>query len=190
MNLDKTFFTADLHLLHRALSERRGFASPEEMTYALVSRWNEVIYDDSYTVYWLGDVSDGNTSEVLDYLDQLNGRIRLIRGNHDKTLSGKILRRFDQVHDVLELKFKAKASPFAIDGEIRIWLSHYRHVVWPESFYGSLHCFGHSHGMLKQCPNPRTIDVGIDATGEIALSLREVLARIELQVSDAAIKFW
>ncbi len=43
---------------------------------------------------------------------------------------------------------------------------HYALYQWNKSHYGSLHCFGHSHGSLIH-PRSKTLDVGVDNAAKI-----------------------
>lgn len=77
---EKVFFTSDTHFCHSrviAYSDR-PFADVAQMNEALVRNWNAVVPKDGI-VFHLGDFCFG-TKKVLD---QLNGQIHLILGNHD-----------------------------------------------------------------------------------------------------------
>jgi calcineurin-like phosphoesterase family protein len=58
----------------------RPFTSTEEMDEAMVERWNAVVRPED-SVYHLGDVVINRKS--LHHVKRLNGKKRLIRGNHD-----------------------------------------------------------------------------------------------------------
>lgn len=58
----------------------RPFTSTEEMDEAMVDRWNAKVHPKD-TVYHLGDVVINRKS--LHHVSRLNGKLRLIRGNHD-----------------------------------------------------------------------------------------------------------
>lgn len=80
------FFTSDTHFLHKKVAEIRGFHSVEAHDGFIVQQWNELVRADDI-VWLLGDVGipgKGKTdSDVLDLVDQLNGRKHLVTGNHD-----------------------------------------------------------------------------------------------------------
>ena len=61
-------------------SPLRPFTSTEEMNETMVERWNAVVTPQD-TVYHLGDVVINK--RYLDVVRRLNGKKRLIRGNHD-----------------------------------------------------------------------------------------------------------
>jgi calcineurin-like phosphoesterase family protein len=77
-------------------SPLRPFASAEEMDEAMVERWNAVVrpFD---KVYHLGDVVINK--KFLPILDRLNGKKRLIRGNHD-IFNGVYGKYFSEIYGV------------------------------------------------------------------------------------------
>jgi len=97
----KTFFTSDTHFNHESILKycARPWSSVSEMNEALISFWNEVVTPED-TVYHLGDFAMGDRDLIPSVLSRLNGRIILIRGNHDKTYS---LKYFPEVHDRIVL---------------------------------------------------------------------------------------
>ena len=93
------FFTADHHFGHANIIKftERPFTSLEEMNEELIKRWNEKVSTKD-EVYHLGDLSLGNADFTKEVLDRLNGKIYLIKGNHDKsTLSYP--KRFEWIKD-------------------------------------------------------------------------------------------
>ena len=64
------------------------------MNHVLVSNWNNTVKAKN-TVYFLGDMSFGRGNRRIDYwLDNLNGKIVCIKGNHDKSKSVKFHQSF------------------------------------------------------------------------------------------------
>jgi len=84
----KRWWTSDLHLGHARINELAGrpFASVDEMNAAIVERWNATVSPRD-TVYVLGDVCMGDLRESLALAAQLQGRKRLVPGNHDRVSS-------------------------------------------------------------------------------------------------------
>jgi len=76
------WFTADLHLGHTNIIRycQRPFSKVTEMNYYLTSKWNSVVKPTD-TVFHIGDFCFG---KISDYINNLQGRIILLRGNHDK----------------------------------------------------------------------------------------------------------
>jgi len=86
MDLNKIFLTGDLHLNHTNIIAycNRPFTSVNEMNKVLVHNWNKTVKKDD-TVFYLGDLAFGRNKNKIPYwLKKLNGKIFLIRGNHDQ----------------------------------------------------------------------------------------------------------
>ena len=80
----KTWFISDTHFNHENIIKYcdRPFASKEEMNQELIKRWNNTVSKNDI-VWFLGDFALGGREECKSLLAQLNGEIRMIRGNHD-----------------------------------------------------------------------------------------------------------
>jgi len=94
--MTKTFFISDLHLSHERIATvftkedgtparvhpERGdrFQSAEEMDELMIERWNKVVSSGD-RVYVIGDFVMHRAA--LSKVQRLNGRICLIKGNHD-----------------------------------------------------------------------------------------------------------
>jgi len=159
--------TADTHLGHKNIIEytNRPFEGVNEMDETLIANWNARVGKKDI-VYHLGDFS---WKPPIVYLNRLNGKVRLIRGNHEFRLARKHLECFDSVKDVCQIKYEGK----------KFWLSHYAHRTWPSKGYSAIHLFGHSHGTLED-HGPST-DVGVDCSERIVghayspISLDEII---------------
>jgi len=84
MSNARVFVTSDTHFGHKRIIEfeatLRPFSTIEEHDRALVERWNAVVRPDD-TVWHLGDVFFGKNGHFV--LAALNGRKKLVLGNHD-----------------------------------------------------------------------------------------------------------
>lgn len=159
------FVTSDTHFGHKNIIEycNRPFKDVKEMDEFMIDAWNSRINKDDI-VYHLGDFCMFKR-DYKRVCQELNGRIILLRGNHDiKNLKGGIKSLFDDIKDVYEYRYK----------DIRIWMSHYCHLSWPHQIRGSLHFFGHDHGSLSNPPQ-NSIDVGVDNLGYSPYTISEVV---------------
>lgn len=79
----KTYFIADTHFGHTNIIKycNRPFSNVEEMNEELIKYWNSVVNEDDI-VYHLGDFAFKN-GDITNLVSKLNGKIYLIRGNHD-----------------------------------------------------------------------------------------------------------
>lgn len=128
----KIYVISDLHFGHKGIIKlcNRPFKTVEEMDKVLIDNWNSVVDEDDL-VYVLGDFAfKGKKAE--DYLDKLNGRIILVRGNHDKYIKHK---KLIKVVDYLKVE---------VEGVVYI-LSHYPMTSWDGQFKNSIHLYGHIH---------------------------------------------
>lgn len=85
------YYIADPHFFHGALNtkmDRRGFESVEAMNEYMLRQWNRKVRKNDEVVI-LGDLSWGKAEETNELLERLNGRLYLIRGNHDRFLKNK-----------------------------------------------------------------------------------------------------
>lgn len=115
----------------------------------MIDHWNFAVRPED-TLIHLGDLAFGNTEKVRRYLSQLNGKILLILGNHD---------RKRQAFFEHGIRPKKSALLFLPDGR-SVFLQH-RPATDRNQWRGaSLHLCGHIH----QCqhPNPQIINVGVD----------------------------
>jgi len=156
------FLTADTHFGHINLtqagktpSKARPFQDAAEMEEELVRRWNSVVGPRD-SVYHLGDVvwGRGRNLERYDVLNRLNGKIHLIRGNHDRDIWQYQHRtpRFESIQDLVTIKYCKR----------KVVLCHYPLESWDCSLHGSAHFHGHTHGSLPPDLNRLRQDVGVD----------------------------
>ncbi len=134
------YLISDLHLNHDNITDYcdRPFSSVEEMNKTLVEYWNNSI-DPSDEVLYGGNLTiRSSAAALLDWLDELNGEIVFLLGNHD----GTVLEKLDRVQFVSEFQFKQRGVPFhavhdPADGPSnpKGWLLHgHHHNNWPDQF--------------------------------------------------------
>lgn len=139
----KVFFTSDLHFGHENVIrfDRRPWQTTEEMDAELIRRWNNKVAPGD-VVYVLGDLiwkTRDNDAPAL--LNQLNGQIILIKGNHDRFVcNGAAKKCLAGVKDYDDIAVKLR------DGTTRrCILSHYFIPMYNGHRYGAIHLHGHSH---------------------------------------------
>lgn len=173
------FFTADTHFGHSNIIKycNRPFKDSQEMDEALIANWNSKVKPED-EVYHLGDFAFGTPEFAWKIRRRLNGKIYLIRGNHEKpALSAQALFNnvFEWTKDVHTVRI----------GNQEIFLSHYAHRVWNKSHRGTYHLFGHSHGTLKDLADSLSFDVGVDCQNYFPLSFDEVIDKMKLKTFTA-----
>ncbi len=168
------WFTADTHFGHANIIKycNRPFKDVQEMDEILIKNWNDRVQQGD-NVYLLGDFSMGDPTR---YVQRLNGRIHVIRGNHDKHIM-RAVHLFEWVRDLTNIH---------IDGQ-DIVLCHYAMRVWQGSHRNSWQCYGHSHGTLADNPTALSCDVGVDCHNYCPISfeqLKTIMARKNYQPVD------
>lgn len=105
MGMNNTWFTSDTHFGHTNIleyeKEARPFSSLEEMHERLIDNWNSVVRPND-TVYHLGDFCFGKKN--IDIAGRLQGKKRLVMGNHDTYASADYLKHFDKLYGVFYWK--------------------------------------------------------------------------------------
>jgi calcineurin-like phosphoesterase family protein len=154
------FITGDEHLGHKNILKycNRPFSSIEEMDEEIIKRHNKVVSKED-TVIHAGDFTlMPSLREVqLKYVSKLNGAHIFLKGSHDRWLNGL------NVHQIWERKI----------GENYIVVCHYAMRRWPRSHYGSILCYGHSHGELESLG--KSMDVGVDTNNFYPYSLDKIV---------------
>lgn len=102
------YFISDLHFYHQNLNEQmdcRGFADGKEMNEYMIRQWNRRVGPKDEVVI-LGDLSVGKGKATNAIVEQLNGRLILLEGNHDRFLGDKQFdrSRFEWIGPYLELQ--------------------------------------------------------------------------------------
>jgi calcineurin-like phosphoesterase family protein len=170
----KTWVTSDLHFGHRNIMNfcpvtRAHYRNDiDYMNEAMVKEWNDIVSPEDLT-YILGDVAFLPAQKATEYMRRLNGRKILVEGNHDrKALNDPSFRGcFDEVHKYLWITYDKH----------QVIMFHYPIAEWDQMHRGSVHFHGHLHGNTSGMEEYRCIDVGMDATGSIVLSMEEAIRR-------------
>ncbi len=96
-----TWFTSDTHFGHTKIleyeKESRPFSTVEEMNECLIDRWNSCVRSNDI-IYHLGDFCFGKSH--LAIAERLNGKKRLIMGNHDHYPIADYVRHFEKIMGV------------------------------------------------------------------------------------------
>lgn len=176
--LDKIWFTADLHFLHKKIVDICNRPTTAECHDEwLIDRFNSVVAKND-TLYILGDVSMGNKSNTEKLLAKLHGNKFLILGNHDNSIANSTM--FEQITQIKNFTF---TSPSA--SNIHIVLCHYPILSWERRIHGAMHLYGHVHGRLQN--SGLSFDIGVDANNWYPLSLRMVLDKFGQMEFDKGI---
>jgi calcineurin-like phosphoesterase family protein len=172
----KTWVTSDLHFGHKNIMSfcpetRARFKNDVAyMNNAMAEEWNNRV-EPNDLVYILGDVAFMSGSDAGRIVNRLNGTKILIEGNHDKkTLKdATFFNAFKEVHKYLDINY---------DGH-KIVMFHYPIAEWDQMHRGALHFHGHLHGDSSGLEQYRALDVGMDSTGEIVISMERAIRLVK-----------
>lgn len=162
------YFTSDTHVFHKNIlqhqADTRPFNSIEEMNATIVDNWNSTV-NKGDDVYHLGDLAfRGKREEIFNLIYNLNGRIHLVRGNHDHFKPYELKLLFTTVQDYKVVRYNKQ----------RIVCMHYPLEEWDKCHYGDIHLHGHCHGNLKR-KLPNRFDIGWDVHQRL-VPIEEVLS--------------
>lgn len=183
------FFTSDTHFGHKNILDfcHRPFSCIEEHDEALITNWNSVVGPDD-TVFHLGDFGFGGYPFWKSIVEQLNGHIILIIGNHDwKNLTAGARLLFDDCVSQARI----------LIGEQEVYLNHFPYLCFahqnPEKPNHSIQLFGHVHsGPLSEGTDisrlqycfPTQYDVGVDNNNFTPVSWEQVKEKINNQIEN------
>lgn len=145
------YYIADCHFFHAVLNTKmdcRGFENGEAMNEYMIEKWNRKVRPQDEVVI-LGDFSVGRAPETNEILKRLNGRLYLIRGNHDRYLNEKNFDtgRFVWIKEYDELQ----------DNKRKIVLCHYPIICYNGQYRLDEHgrpkaymLYGHVHDTMDE----------------------------------------
>lgn len=180
------FITSDLHLGHNKtfIYEARGFETVEEMNAEIIRRWNSVVGEED-DVFVLGDLVMGSL-ENLRLLEELNGRIHIVRGNHCTNT------RWDFYQNLPNVVEADNSLYLSYDG-YKFYLSHYPTITTRADAGKPLkkclvNLCGHTHtkdpfedwgiGMIYHCE--------VDAHDCAPVRIEDIITDLKQKMSDRA----
>jgi len=156
-----TFFIGDTHFGHKNIINFEGvkpfrqFTSIEEHDEELVRRWNSVVRAGD-TVWHLGDFAFG--SKNIAVAGRLNGRKKLVLGNHDLYPSAEYLKYFEKLYGSAPLGEDTMLTHIPI------------HESQLERFKRNIH--GHLH--TNKVDDPRYVCVSCEQINLTPIALEEL----------------
>lgn len=151
--MSRIWITSDLHIGHNRdfVYKDRGFETIEEHDATLVRNWNELVAPED-TVYILGDVmlknnlSDDGFLYGMSVLKKLNGRLIVIRGNHD---SKEKIEKYMECVNVIKAGDAALYLDYPETGSYHFYLTHYptlvSHKKLKQMKTALINLYGHTH---------------------------------------------
>lgn len=168
------YLTSDLHFNHVNILKyepvSRPFETLEEMNEKIISNWNAVVKPED-TVYVLGDMAMGTVDASRACIERLNGKIVLIRGNHDSPKRIEMYKELGiEVHDIYYLPYKGRYFilchfPIASEEFIKMVIRDNSEVV---------NLYGHVHSNAPKGYVDGTYHVGIDTNDLTPISIQQI----------------
>lgn len=165
---NEKWFVSDTHFFHENIIQYSGrpFANADLMNENLISNWNKVVGVNDY-VYHLGDVAcgyGGDERALAELLFSLNGRKRLIVGNHDHLKSPSLHKAFEKI----ELWKGFKEYDFTIS-----------HIPLPlkQLRDGRFCIHGHLHNNIVE--DPYYLNICVEHTNYAPINLVDIVAKID-----------
>lgn len=173
------FFTSDLHLGHANIIRlcNRPFSSVKEMDETIIKNWNRTVGKND-TVYVLGDFTMlKNSQSANDYIENLNGKIFFLKGNHDHWMKNYDFSNNNRIFNLGSYHEESLSQRKFI-------LCHYPFLEWNHFYRGSYHLHGHQHNSKEYNEdniknNIRRYDVGVDANNFTPVSVEKIIKSFE-----------
>lgn len=163
------WFVSDTHFNHANICKFEHKGQPlrpwddvEEMNAVMVERWNDRVQPHD-KINHLGDVVM-KKADLHRFMPLLNGKKRLVRGNHDICSTEEYMLYFEQIHGVRVLRAKNLGN---------IIFSHY--PVHPDSleFGVKWNVHGHMHGPCVD--DPRYLNISCEHTDYAPIHFDEII---------------
>lgn len=183
------FLTSDLHFNHdrEFVWKVRGFDSVQEMNETIVKNWNSVVSSDD-DVYVLGDLClGGGTPSILlankKLIESLNGKLHIIRGNHDT--NPRVIMYSQCANVVDEVKW---ADMLNYRG-YHFYLSHFPTLTGNLEKESLKQCtcnlFGHTHQTTNfHLDMPFMYHVGMDSHNCYPMNLDDIITEMKAKVKE------
>lgn len=188
--MSNIYFSSDLHFCHQRafLYEPRGFSSIEEHDETIIENWNKIVKPED-TVYLLGDIVLNDNKSGIEKLNQLNGAIYYIRGNHCSNARCVLYKEQTNMIPLCGDFFTSWASLEKIKG-YNLYLSHYpTYTSYIENMaplkQHVLNLHGHTHSKDKFYQDiPFMYNVALDAHSNAPVSFDEIISDIEAKANE------
>lgn len=171
------YLTSDFHFNHdrEFIYKPRACESVHEMNGILITNFNEIVSDDD-DVYILGDLMLGGPDKLNDGLNMLvalNGKLHLVRGNHDtdkRWAAYSMLPNVVEQSNAIYLKYKG----------FHFYMSHYPTFtanLEKESLKRcTINLYGHTHQQSNFYNDiPFMYHVGVDSHNNCPVSIDEAI---------------
>ena len=191
----KIWVTSDQHFQNRNIwakyeTSTRPFNSQGEHDAMMIHHWNSVVSPDDL-VFVLGDFIMGAADGVQPILNRLNGKIYLIKGNHDTDSKIEQYRHYPEkvvsIEDYMILYYKGKfivMNHYPTMGD-SVKNNHLKNDGWKNAteFFGQnyddcIYLYGHVHGNAPRDMKNHCYHVGVDTNNLTPVLLDDIVDMI------------
>lgn len=147
------FVISDTHFGHNNIIKycNRPFKNANEMDKALIENWNSIVGPGDH-VYHVGDFGLAKLDYLKHIRSQLNGKITLIKGNHDRGLLG--MRN-------VGVDFFYNKDLLVFFEDVSVYFSHEPNFKRK----GTVHLYGHVHDKTPQDQPYWAHNVSVEVVG-------------------------
>ncbi len=182
--MNMIYLSSDLHFNHSRefVYKPRGFDSVEDMNIAIVNNFNSIVTPED-DLYLLGDLMLGQDMEAgLELVRQLNGRIHIVRGNHD---SDRRWEAYRELPNVIEMA----AAIYLHYRKYHFYLSHFPTLTGnlEKESLKQMTCnlFGHTHSKEHFFEDrPYMYNVAVDAHNCTPVLLDHIIVEMNEKVKE------
>ena len=166
------FFVSDTHFNHANILKfvnyegdlvRPEFDSVEDMDETMIERWNSVVKAED-KIYHLGDVSF-DLKAFHRIMPRLNGKKRLILGNHDKFDMSEYLRFFEKIQESWQ-------------PTRRTLFTHRPVYMGGTEGHEKFNIHGHIHRTRKEMISPQHLNVSVEMTNYAPIHWDEICKKL------------
>lgn len=165
--MNRNWYSSDLHFFHRNICKfcPRPWRQ-EDNEWKLIELWNRQVAPGD-TVWHLGDFfflknNQAAIETALGVINQLNGNIRCLLGNHDSSRFFAELQK--RTNKIVSVDRHVENHVGTGKAKRKLVMNHYPMFTFNQSHRGAIMIHGHEHGRVH-APG-RVIDVGLDGSLE------------------------